>query len=242
MPRGQPDFGMYATKEVAASMSDLGEVAARLGSIVTYDRRGDVVFFDDFEEPVFKWDTDVIPATSSVMLDSVNPKSGSQAVKLYTTANTGAYALIQKYTCIQVGKQIGLELSFSRLSEPLDLFLRLYYYNGEDYYRMEVKIDPEAKEIYVLKDPPIYTKVANIGIPRDTVYLFHVVKVVADLNTGMYKRLLYDNLEFDISDEVVFSDLSSERFHVWLTAYQQTRVDTGGTSYLDDIILTQNEP
>ncbi|GAH95398.1 unnamed protein product, partial [marine sediment metagenome] len=40
--RGQPDYAALAPKEIAASISDMGEVAARLGSIVTYDKRGDV--------------------------------------------------------------------------------------------------------------------------------------------------------------------------------------------------------
>ncbi|GAI49683.1 unnamed protein product, partial [marine sediment metagenome] len=55
MSRGQPDYGSSAVKEVAGTLADMGELAARLSSIVEYDRRGDVVYLDDFEEPVLKW-------------------------------------------------------------------------------------------------------------------------------------------------------------------------------------------
>ena len=63
MPRGQADFGQYAVKEVSASISDMGEVAARLGSIDIYDKRGDVVFFDNFEGAFLRWNRSVpLPA------------------------------------------------------------------------------------------------------------------------------------------------------------------------------------
>ncbi|GAH55625.1 unnamed protein product, partial [marine sediment metagenome] len=31
MPKGQPDFGMYAVKETVSSLADMGELAVRLG-------------------------------------------------------------------------------------------------------------------------------------------------------------------------------------------------------------------
>ena len=65
MPRGAPDYRQYLLKE-----TPLG----------TYDRRGDVVDHDDFEETVLKWTLVPVIAGSTAVLDSTSCQSGSQAV------------------------------------------------------------------------------------------------------------------------------------------------------------------
>jgi len=52
---GTPDWGVTAGARTVYQMTDLGELAVRLGSIVTHDRRGDVIFLEDFEEGMGRW-------------------------------------------------------------------------------------------------------------------------------------------------------------------------------------------
>lgn len=57
MPRGMPDWGEYSPQEVVSKLLDNAELAARLGSPVLFDRRGTVIFMDDFNCGVNHWDT-----------------------------------------------------------------------------------------------------------------------------------------------------------------------------------------
>ncbi|GAH47647.1 unnamed protein product, partial [marine sediment metagenome] len=69
----------------------MGEIAARLGSIVTYDKRGDVVDFDNFEFPVLRWDINVVGSESYARLDSAQCRSGAQCMKMFTDNGVDDY-------------------------------------------------------------------------------------------------------------------------------------------------------
>ena len=50
-----PDYGRLSAQATVFPVTDLGELAARLGSIVSHDRRGDVIWLDGFEDGLDKW-------------------------------------------------------------------------------------------------------------------------------------------------------------------------------------------
>jgi len=54
MPRGHPDYGQAGPTSLIATVPDLGELAARLGSNNTWDRRGFILWYDDFEASVLR--------------------------------------------------------------------------------------------------------------------------------------------------------------------------------------------
>jgi len=54
MAHGTPDWGVTASKKTIYSLHDMGELAVRLGSIVSFDRRGDVIFSDSFQNGLGK--------------------------------------------------------------------------------------------------------------------------------------------------------------------------------------------
>lgn len=242
MPRGQPDYGAYAAKEVTASVSDMGEVAARLGSIVTYDKRGDVVTFDDFEEPVLSWSTH--EDDGAVYLSSRDVKSGSQAVELSTDRGIDNYAWIRKSFSVLPSKRLGFEVSFGGQMAGW-LFIDVYYYDGAHQYNATVRFD-EAGNIYVWDgDLGDYTLVAALGPLHFGLgtNFFHTMKVVVNFETGKYSRLMFSNQEWDISTISVKVD------DALITPYLY--VDTGRinkdavaayVSSVDDFILTQAEP
>ena len=55
MAHGHPDYGGAAPLATVYTLQDLAELAARLGSIDVFDRRGNVLLLDDFESGIKKW-------------------------------------------------------------------------------------------------------------------------------------------------------------------------------------------
>ena len=50
MASGHPDGGEGGETQIIHTVQDVGELAARLGSVSAYFRSGNVVWFDDFED------------------------------------------------------------------------------------------------------------------------------------------------------------------------------------------------
>lgn len=242
MPRGAPDFGMYAVKEVTASISDMGEVAARLGSIVTYDKRGDVIDFDNFENPLLKWVVESF-IDGYGRLDSTYAKSGSQSMKLHTGNVGDAKVEMHRYFPIQKSRKLGIELSFSLSSRNCDLWFYYRYWSGTRYYDASFRFDPLDRKIYVWDgEADEWIKVADTWGIQIGGYFFHTIKLVVDFDTALYKRLLFDDGEYDISSQPIYN-FGSEVFPI-LTVYifSKNRDAAGGDMWIEDFILTQAEP
>lgn len=242
MSRGQADYGQYAVKEVSAAVSDMGEVAARLGSIVTYDKRGDVVDFDNFEDAVLKWS--VFESGGEVYPHSVDVKSGSQSVALSTEAGLGSYVELIKFIAVTASKRLGVELSFGgELVGRLDVFL--LYRDGIHYYQSVVRLDMTNHLLYIYDgDLEDYILVADIGLLSYELgnHFFHTMKVVCDFVTGKYVRVLLGASEWDISTISIYRGFSADAQNFEIDIWKQNTEIGARITSIDDFVFTQAEP
>ena len=82
MAHGTPDWGVTAGAVTTYQVTDLGELAVRLGSPISHDRRGDVIWWDDFECTLNKWQTVANGAGSSVALSDARARNGRYSALL----------------------------------------------------------------------------------------------------------------------------------------------------------------
>lgn len=242
MARGQPDYGMYASKDVSASISDMGEVAARLGSIVTYDKRGDVVDFDNFEGPVLSWQTCTFVAGDYVKLDSTSVKSGCQAVKLHCEDADIAFGRLEKGIALLSSRRLGIEISFSNLTTAPYFDFRMFRETGTLQQRAWLRINFEDRQIALYDKDGNWLDVLATGHFRIVPHTYHTVKLVADFTAETYSRLLFNERELDISSHALFSQASVAAPYVELFIQTSARDSLGGDIWIDDFILTQAEP
>ncbi len=242
MARGQPDYGMYAPKTTTGSLSDMGELAVRLGSIVTYDRRGEVVDFDDFNLPIARWGTVIVGIGSYALYSSSSSKTGSQSMMLHVINGAFEHCGIQKYTNIARSKRVGMEISFSNPSTEAHLWIYLSYFDGTTTRRGRLKIDFNGQKLYIIDRDAAEIEVADTGLFRSAVWCFYTVKLVVDFDTGKYVRLMFSDREYDISTTLLEEAPSVEAPTYALYYQLANRVATGSSIFLDSHILTQGEP
>jgi len=220
----------------------MGDLAVRLGSIVEYDRRGDIVALDDFEDTILKWSLLSSPGGSAV-LDSTVAKSGSQSVKIISGNVIGRLSNIHKSFIFQGAPQIGIEVSLCDPSNGADFYFHISHWDGVNGQRAQVWYDRSVGLLYA-EYPVIgaWTPIANIGILRRNEHLFYPIKLVVDFSTGFYKRLLFSDTEHDLSTIAIppiglagADYLSAQIMCVSAIAAEQTL-------WVDNFILTQNEP
>ena len=240
--RGQPDYGMYAVKEVSASISDMGEVAARLGSIVTYDKRGDVVDFDNFESPVLKWQTARSINTAYVRLDSESVRSLAQAVKLYTPATIGAAASITRSFSTLGSKRLGNEFSLSKLDASCLLYLNFLYADPDGARTAQLQISYADKTLSIVDADDNVIVIATYPAVTFNVMVFFSIKVVCDFTTNKYVRLLAGNYEYDISDYTIYCNPAAPSDFIVTSFYLENITGAVGCCWIDDWVFTREEP
>jgi len=242
MAHGFPDWGIAAPKKTVYALQDMAEAVARLGSIVTFDRRGDVIRLDDFESGLVKCELS-IGAGGSIVACADTVRSGVLSAKLVTGAVSGRMCTITHHLPQPVLSRMGYEVSFAQLPSPGYIQWTLHLTIYSDIWYGLLRYVPIDRELLLYGSDGAWKTIdADLWL-RSSKYLFHTVKIVMDFDTKYWVRAILNHKEYDLS--------AYELRHEFITLtepwiYGGVQISTGDdaakTVYVDDVIITQNEP
>lgn len=238
-PVGQVPVGPVYTS------TDVAELAARLGSIVTFDRRGNVVFLEDFESGVEGWLHGTIGTGASVVWSAETSRSGGFSCKI-TTCLDGLYqASITKTLPLPVLGKIGAEISFSFVAwAPIDyIYLWMYLNTRTQIFTVAVRYDRANDEIQYRDSAANWVTVTAEQIALfEEETCFHSLKMVADFVTGEYTRVIINNAEYDLSGIAMQVTPVAVTPQLVIFIVAEGRPTFNDIAYIDSCIVTQNEP
>lgn len=242
MARGQPDFGMYAPKTVTANLSDMAELAVRLGSINSYDRRGDVVYLDDFEAAILKWET-ALDDNEYVRLDNESVKSGSQSVKIHVDAVAASSPDMHKSFFPLGSVRQGAEFHFSKIEDTYTIIFHLIHFDGTNYHWGVIEFNNGTGRLRVSQAPgDEYIVASGLKMPSLD-HCFIPLKFVTDHLTDKYVRVLFGGVEYDISAFNLATGLDGREPQDFVRIQLEGDMTaTAADLWICDFILTQNEP
>lgn len=242
MPHGGPDWGTVGPLGTIFTVEDMAELAVRLGSPVSFDRRGNVMWYDDFEHSLNKWEITLAGAGGSAAITNERARTGAVSCKIITGNSDGDEAICHHYEMYPVLSRIGFEISLLTAARKACFALTILLADGTFIHTAAIRYDFETQDWYYYDSTGLWVSLSSIAKLTEHSYIFNTLKLVIDPNTQKYVRLIANNVSQDISS------LSYYRYHyplssrliVYVTFYPKE--DASKTIYLDDVILTQNEP
>lgn len=216
------------------------ELAARLGSPVRWDKRGQILHSVSFGQgfPPSQRGTYGTGASTDIVPDFW--LYGGYSLKL-TGGSDGARAA-SAWTTVGPNppKRTGLTVLFSCSGPPDFLQLDITYQYNDAGYRGRVRVDFDNKKVQVLDHTSTWQNVGDVDPLVGDEY-WHAFKFVVDFETGQYERVLFDNIEIDVSAYApltlgVGSDLLSTSVYVYSHTAENDYI------YLDSMILSTLEP
>ncbi len=243
MAHGHPDYGVGSPLQTVHTSTDIAELAARLGSPDTFDRRGNVLWMDDFEGGIEKWEFGSVPAGGSLVWSSDSSKTGRFCAKMTAVASDGGVSQMTCRLAYPVTTRLGFEVAFSLPVEDLALIsLQLQLFLGGVGHLAQLSYYGATHTLVymdkVLREVPL-TPPVELGTYR---IFFHVMKVVIDIETSEYVRAVLDNHEWDLAggklDDYMAPDFDE------LVGVFGLLVDTDEEPHVlvDNCIITMNEP
>lgn len=242
MAHGTPDWGLTAGTITTYQLGDLAEHAARLGSIVTHDRRGEIMFVESFAAGLNRWDTAYSGTGGTVDLTVASTRTGLYAARLVGGSDGSRRGEISRYLPYPALSIMGAEFSV-RLVSGIDQLDLLYLVDdGSDNVWCQLRLDVAAAKLQYLSAAPAYVDIATGFSLAKVDPLFHTIKLVMDAENRNYHRAIVNEVEYDLADIGAYiaatAGSRAQRVIIRLTGTS----GVNGVVYVDDVILTQNEP
>lgn len=242
MAHGQPDYLQASSTQIVSGVSDLGELAARLGSADTFDRRGNVIFMDGFEHGLVPYALNTYNTTAYFEINQRAVYSGAWAAHLNTGTDATQRVNILKGLGVARTTRQGFEVSFYVLGGTPDLRFTINFWDGTNSNSWFITYHYTTGQLQYRGSDGLDH---NFGAPVPLVgqdLAFHTAKLVVDLQTKKYVRFIIDQTTFDLSANLGFSAANPQASEV-TTAFDI--ISSGGViseAWLDNWIITINEP
>jgi len=236
-----PDYtSKWKTKTISA-IADNAELAARLGSIVSFDRRGNVSWIDDFEAATLRWNAVTVGGGGTGALSTTHARGGDSSVKLVTAATTNRGFHITVYLPMPTSTRMGVEFSFA--TDDADWFLNCIYSIDDRIQRkyMGLTWTESTDTIAVYDQTGLTTPVMTNAKSLNDAYMFHTIKLVSDFSTNDYMRLLWDDIETDLTAYHIYRTVTADTRFATLDIAFTTKENVAKTCYIDNVITTMNE-
>ncbi len=195
----------YNPASLSAYQTDLGEMAARLGSPDILQRTGRVVFVDDFAGGLVGWSRSLPGPGGNVYASILSPATpGSIKAFLQPPTSGSAYnSIIRSMPLFKIGK-VGFEclLSFDN-TKPLYINYVDFYHSG-NFYEFAIKVDATTIPWTISALGPsstFYTITTDSIFSSDSVFpSYNYFKWTFDLLNIKYGTLQVNSFQYDLSN------------------------------------------
>jgi len=222
-------------------LDDMAELAARLGSIVTIQRSGKVVFLDDFESGLGGWTISFLAAGGQAIISNESTYQGGSAARLDSGIGAIPTTTITKWIPAFDWSSAGVACMFMVDGDLNNVTWVIKRYSGTRLSTWKVRYTKVAGTLSYFDDTGAPVVFATPGTIAAGSKSFHSFKFVADMRLPFYDRFYLDGVNYDLSalacQDVASADLPYMQFTIEL------RGDTVNNTVLclDNIVLTFDE-
>jgi len=219
------------------------ELAARLGSPVRYERRGDLYFLDSFECGLNKCVLYAVGTGGSLDLVTAPARTGGYACKITTATGEINFAAPEyRFPLIAYNKKMGAEFHWAYGDDITHVILQLAVQSPNTLSVVGIRLRLSDGLIEYLNSTGNWASTGHNYIVEIRDNLFHALKLVFDPPNAHYLRLYLDGQEFDLSSFYGQAVAYAANPSVALRPGFQGWADHAGYGYIDDVIFTLNEP
>lgn len=241
MPHGTPDWGQLSATTQRYPVTDLGELAARLGALPSIDRRGDVVFTDSFESGLVGWLYVALGTGAQVGLSMGTAHTGLFSARLEPGDAAGGYAAIFRRMPLPATALAGVEF-WLYVGEAFDtLVLAVYRYTGSEQTTWALRYDDQNNTIDYWGAAGAWVTVATDVDLFGNGGQWNALKLVFDQVEQKYVRAIVNDSEYSLAGVAGQQVASGTAEHMELSIYCYAQGGGSPRAHIDDVILTENE-
>jgi len=207
MSRGYPDF-KFNPSDYGQFSGDNSELAVRLGSPDIFERRGRVLWFDDMQNGLTKY---LVGGGAATIHEAIAQYGFLNGVTFRLAPQPGNLDYpglvwsVPVFTFTKLGIEFLIRSVQIGVTTPTWVSFRITYFDGLSYYNFTARIRFDLGYIQVWSydpPPPAYVIVLTPVYPMQnqvTDVSYHYFKLVINLATKTYDRLVFNQLGVNLS-------------------------------------------
>lgn len=240
--RDMPDFGISDTFLTKAIVTDLGEVAARLGAPNLFDRTGTIIWYDQFVGGLNNWQLYSSLGHEKPALVASPYLYQPYAAKLHDVCAVGDSCTMLANLPFPYESAMGVEFAYYPLYSECQLSLECKLYTGSALFYFKVRLGLYTGDIHILDSTDTYVLVYNDPLGFTIEDGYNIVKVVVDLSSKMYSRLMFNKYDINIKSVGLSTGASTRRPRLTVALKLEGIGIYANTVYIDNVIVTLDEP
>lgn len=242
MVHGAPDASKITKSGITYPIFDIGELAVRLGSPVTWDRRGTVIGFDTFKDGLGFCQVPTPPAGVTIATDTDLWLIDGKSLKFSFANMITEEPYVNWYLPSPAQGKLGAEMAFAQeIGQSKVSLLVSHHWLTKDYYG-KVIFDRVAGTLAYLKSDNTEVVFATSVTAWNLNVFVNVWKLVIDSEACEYVRFLANEHEYDLTGIALRERIISapHNMYVKVQVYNKTLMEC--YFWLDRVVFTQNEP
>lgn len=242
MARGLPDDSNVVKEGPTFTLSDDAELAARLGSIVTFDRLGTVIALETFEGGLSRWSFSLFGTGSKACLS--NYRSQSKGVSLKLASGTGTTPSVGASWKMPYSEltRLGYEASYAFVGTKNVVYHLLNVFKGTYYLGFGIGWVLTTGKVYYANSAGAWIYTGTTVLPPAHTTLFNKVKLVVNALSEEYERALINQQGISLKGEGANHITSSDNPSIEAVVQVTGNGTDSMTAYMDDGIITESEP
>lgn len=242
MPHGLPDDADVESIANVYKSLDVAELAVRLGGIPSFDRRGDVVYLNDFRAGAGILTLSESVGSTELLFSDYNALLSGVSVLMYVSGVEDDYATAQGRVLLDQAGGIGVEFLYTVLSHVKSVSLRIQIITGGLCYYFWIDIVITTGKVYYYDAAGAWVEIGEHTATNPQSPWLQSAKLVIDRDSLQYARFIYNGVVYLLRDLAPFVFASATNDQLFFEGRYRAD-DTGAcTAYLAGVIVTQNEP
>lgn len=240
--RDAPDFGIsdtYLTKHV---ITDMGELASRLGAPNVFDRTGTLIWAEQFTYGLNNWVLSQTGYGQDPWLIASPYLYKPNAVKLSAQAGGTGQSQILITLPFPYESPMGIEFAYNPNIRATELYFYGNLYTGTHMYSFAVEFWLLTGIIKVMTTGGATEEVYEDTLGYKLTNVYNITKVVLDLENKKYARIMFNKYDIPVTDVVFHSATSDLRPKLTLLLRLASAGTYVETILIDNIIFTLDEP
>ena len=241
MPFGAPDFSNIRKEALVHRLDDLAEAAVRTHVLYTFDRQGDIIYFNDFENRTLPAHIST-PSQKSryVIARGAGLLGGNALVLKKDPADTGDFSVILRFPLYST-KTIGFSLLYRRGQYESESVFDFFIRKPPKFYQGRIVLNHSENKLIIWdagQGKVLHTYPHQILSP--SVYQF--IKFVINIEKERYERVILGTDVFDAREYKLATGPTADMPHVVFTLQYKSNSTNADIAFYDSIIVTINEP